>query len=983
MYPYEELKRRGREWLGNFEDVEFVGEVELPETDVDDLCLSLGRYLNRAGWDEDLRAALSVAVVNLAYYSPQELGEEGFRWLVLRRLLGHPTKDVHMWEQEVGSPVLRLLKDRFNSEDIGGAYRYVRPIMQQAGVPARLDRRFAQLVTHILGSYGHNFSDGQYNACWVEYEEHLSTAKKFLESAKGRQYCRDIARVVKNLESGLITEQDVRNLSIRLRSKVLEVWRALQNEGHPAAQKGQLPTPKLVLDRENLRLALAFSREGLGGAYRWVDGSSVRTERYVLRESDFLGSLRGQTLLANGKAEAWSVSPWLPGEDSWAAFRASDGVFEQSTGLLSPGRHLLALPDPHLIPDEYVVEECGDLFAPNAADLHVRVFDCDLPSGFELPTIGLAVRSGARAGSPHLRFADHGRQLPNANGVFVGELPGIVIENYEEGFNDLYMLVWEGGGSSRVVDEHHYRGGLLRLDIEAPSQGRIRIEPKGRTPKGFTESALDFVTLPVAELRWPDGLHEADARVKVSFGPAGRFRAEWQQSSVEAIGESEWLLPPRLDFLNGQVTFDSSVSFTVAGPVYRFELRGEPIADGVLWNDRLRERAKLHLSFSSAECNGHVELGLVDGRGFSKVLDVGPVARNRQLSVSTDDVRDAFGYRGLPAGRVTVRTRGLRVVGSDVTFLHEGLIGRCLFEDSNEEFASWAASLPEALRAAVQGARSMSRGPVPPLDVASISSPTTLRDLLHFYHACGRAIDHGELPLTIEAAGDATTVEALSWYAAARAFVGGGMKFNPAEAGRLLRHRPSGARPFLKGQGTPTTRWRKDLAGVLKALRRLKSPEDCKRMVREWSSNCRDGRWQSASGCALVKGPGGRELTQAARDYCYALDLLGDGGGGKATSYLISAKVHLLRAGEDAREGLVREIAFALESLVYYHTGHDDFGEKAREVLPSLGSHWGKFKKTLCALSGTDGDGECPPDSMALSDFSPHAADLAVEEQYG
>ncbi|HEX8494411.1 MAG TPA: hypothetical protein VF658_16325 [Pyrinomonadaceae bacterium] len=988
MFNYMELKERGRKWLDDFSEIEFVGEIEVPEEEVSEVCASIGRFLHRAKWDDEhIRAALAVAVVNLAFYSPQDVGEEGFRWLALHKLLGHHAEDGNLWEREVGEPVLRLLKDHFHVEDIPGPYRYVRPVMQQVGVPAKLDRRFAQFVVRLLRLYGHNFSDTEYKACCIEFEGQLSTAEKFLNSAKGRQYCRDIARIVRNIEEGILTPQQINSLSFRLRTKVRAVLQALGDAPRAGVRIASLSPPRLILDRDNLRLVIEFSAQAFGGSYQWSDGVQIRVARYVLKEGDFAGRLHGTIIQPDGKKEPWEVKPWRPSPTIWAAFRESDGSFLEPADTLRPGRYILALPYPHSIPDEHVIEECGEMYLPGFNEVIVRVFDCELPTGFSLPELSLSVFGVASNRAPVLRFAETPTPLPHTANVFVRELPEITIENWDLGFADSYMLIWESGACRRVVPESLYSGkGILRLPVEAPSQGRVHIEPKGRTPRGFAETSLNYVLLPEAKVTWPRGLHEKSARVRISLEPAGMFAAEWQQSSVEHMAESTWEVPTWLDFVNGQVTYAGAVSFHIAGPVYRFDIKGESITDQVLWDESLKRRSRLHLSLSAAECGSSVELGLIDQKGFAKVIDLGPVPRSRLLIVSTDDVRDAFDYRGLPAGRIAVRAGGTCVVRSDVVFLHERRIIENLFDVDDNEFDGWCRLLPDDLQIAVKGVRGMLAGPVAPFAIPS-SAPPTLRQSLSFYDICGRVIDSRKRVMAVEEITDTPLKETLTWYAGVCEFIDAGTSFNPREAARLLASRPRKSRAFRKATPNtpkaPTDRWRKSLAQVLRTLHRLKSPADYKRIVREWSICCRDERWHSAIHSLLASAPGGELLTRAAEDYRFGLEELGRGNMEKANDYLSSACVNVRKVMAQVREGLVLETASALEAMIFYHFGHEQFKIKAQETISLLGDHWNGLKKTLGVLCGAVWNGEVGSDSLGLSDFSPHERDVELEEHTG
>jgi hypothetical protein len=815
----------------------------------------------------------------------------------------------------VGEPILRLLKEHFHVEDIAGPYRYVRPIMQQAGVPAKLDRRFAQFVVRLLRLYGHGFSDTDYKACCIEFEGQLSTGEKFLNSSKGRQYCRDIVRIVRNVEEGILTPQQVNSLSFRLRTKVRAVLQTLGDSPQTTARVASFPPPRLILDRDNLRLVVEFSPEGLSGAYQWSDSAKIRAARYVLKEGDFIGKLRGNIIQPHGKTETWEVEPWRPSPTTWAAFRESDGSLLETSGVLQPGRYILALPYPHAVPDEHVIEECGELYLPGREDVLVRIFDCELPSCFSLDALNLSVSGVASVSAPVLRFGETLKPLLHTASVFVRELPEIIIEGWTPEFANSYMLVWDSGARRGVVPESLYSGkGIFRLPVEAPSQGRIHIEPKGRTPRGFAETALDYVLLPDAKIDWPTGLHERTARVPIRIQPAGKFAVEWQQRSVEHVGASAWEVPPRLDFVNGQVNYAGAVSFHIAGPVYRFDIRGEAITDGVLWDEGLKRRSRLYLSLSAAECGGSIELGLISPKGFAKMIELGPIPRSRSLVVSTDDVRDAFDHRGLPAGRIAVRVGGQRVVPSDIVFLHERLILECLFEGDDCEFSNWCGQMPDDLQHAVRNVRGMCAGPVPPFAILS-AVPPALRQTLLFYDLCGRVIDYGLRVGATEELDDIHLKESLAWYAEAREFTDNGTSFNPRKAAQLLTLRPrkrSGAliapafcKAPRKAARTPTDHWRESLARVLRTLRRLKSPVDYKCMVRGWSDSCRDERWSSAVGSVLARTPGGELLTRAAEDYRFGLEELGRGDTEKANGYLSSACVSVRDVMAQVREGLV------------------------------------------------------------------------------
>ena len=771
-----------------------------------------------------------------------------------------------------------------------------------------------------------------------------------------------------------------------------QVLETLGSAPQTTRRSGSLPVPRFALDRENLRLVVEFSEKGLDCAYQWIDGTKIRAARYILRADDFLGPLRFKSVRTQEQIEFPPVKPWRPTQSSWAAFRSTDGCFEtdgsieRESSILRSGRHLLAMSEPHSIPKQYVIEELGELYIPGQEQLIIRVFDCELPDGFSLSELNLVVFGGLPSRVPALRFSE--RQLPGpySSNVFVGELPEIIIENWDANFADTYMLVCEEGSRRRVLPESLYREiSAFRLEAEAPAQGQIYLEPKGRTPRGFVESVLRYALLPDFKVSWPQGLYDEDARVSVGLEPAAKIHVEWQQSSVVQAGESVWEIPSRLDFISGQVSFADSVSFFIAGPIERFSIKGETVVDRRLWNECLRQRSKIYISLSASERGGQIELGIDDPRGFRKVIDLGPVPRNCQLVVSTDDVRDAFNERGCTAGRIAVRTWDSGVVRSNVTYLHEGLIVRRIFEDGEDEFKMWSQLLPDDLRLAVEGVRGMCSTPVSPFNVPDQSVPQSLQKFLSFYDICARVIDWHLMVDDSEERSDATLKETLDWYAEAYNFIDAGINSDPHVVKRLLEHRPRKSTPFKKAQGTPTSRWRVKLADNLRKLKTLadvkrKGRED-RRKVHEWSACCRAKHWTSAARCELVGAPGGNALTRAAEDYQYGLEVLATGNREKANEYLSSAHESVRQALEEAREGLVHEVALSLQVFIYYHYRHEHFGVKADEAIESLGDNWGRFKKTLSLMGGVQDEKEEPCESLSLADFSPHRRDVEIEEQ--
>ena len=985
MYDLATIKTRGREWLDRFRDVGFIGDLEVSEKEINDLAPSVGKFAARASWDDEVCAVLAVVVVNLAYYSSDE-NEEGFRWQVLSKLFGRPLQDVNLWQEEIGAPILRLLSRYFYVEDFPGPFRYVRPIMLQAGVPDRLRKAFAAFFVELVQTYGLQFLENDYREGCNRITVQSAWLKSFLRT-NGWEYCLDVARIISNVEKGLFTESHIATLILRFRSTVQIIRMVMARLPTVAATPDSLPIPRLVLDRLCLRLALQFSEKGLDGGYQKLDGSKIRAKQYILKEHDFVGALVGKMVHPNGKTENWKISPWRPSERSWAVFRNSDGSLELTSTdsdnrKVRPGRHLVALPAAELVPDDIVIEDLGSFYLPGLHQFDIKVYDCDLPAGFELTSIGFVVGDTIFESIPTLRFGSSVPSLPFTSNAFVEELPEIMVENWSSSFADQYLLIQDDGSKRRRVPEDLYRTQhTFRLTVgPPPTQGRIYVEPKGRTPKGFWQSSLEYVLLPKTRLVWPVGLNDSDPSLVIALEPGDEFQAEWQEGSIERIGSGRWLIPPKLDFVAGQLSFQNSVSFSVAGAVYRLMIRGEIVQGQIVWKDRLKKRSTVSISLSSAEFGRRIDFGISDRQGFVKCIDLGPVPRNSQLEVSTDSIRDAFETRSSVAGHLAVRVANDRVVCSDIVFLNDQLIQKQLFENDEDDFRAWIEYVSHDLRVVLSAVREMRSNPVEEFSIADLVIPRELRDFLRFYENLARILDWHQGLDHLSNLPDGDLRHALNWYVSARSFVEEGKHVNPSMAARLLRSRPELGFVISKNRKTPNWRWRNNYAQVLRGLRHRKSFGDYRRMVLEWAAHCRRQHWRAASQCRIGRSQGGKLLTDAAQAYYYALENRDDHRIGKSNEYFFSSNKDLELACHAETEGLVWELASALRLMIFFHTHHPQFTAESRQLMIQLGSHWSKFKVFLGKLSGLAADDESVKDSLSLSDFSPHNKDIELEE---
>lgn len=84
---WERLKNLRRDWRSQFQTIEFLGEIEVEPSTIEEVCRAAGGYLQMAAVNEDFRAALAVTVVNLAYDAEEDT-PQSFREHVLSKF-GH------------------------------------------------------------------------------------------------------------------------------------------------------------------------------------------------------------------------------------------------------------------------------------------------------------------------------------------------------------------------------------------------------------------------------------------------------------------------------------------------------------------------------------------------------------------------------------------------------------------------------------------------------------------------------------------------------------------------------------------------------------------------------------------------------------------------------------------------------------------------------------------------------------------------------
>lgn len=703
MYSLSEITQKGKLFRKQFNNIDFVGEIEIPEAELKRLCSSLWKSLNHIGRSDDLCALLTTVVVNLAYYTRDDYDSDSFRWLVLNKLSNSRIEDNDIWTDYIGAPTLRTLKTYFHVQDRPGrAYRYVRPIMQQAGVPYSTIPQFVNFFLQLANQFGVPFSYQDYEKFRHHHQVQSHTLSNFLATETGFHYCKEIARIYKNLKKGLLNYSEIADLPPRIRETVKILYQRSNELPRSKVKESSIALPQLALDKEQLRLKLLFPLDGINSsASYWLnDGFPIYQASYFLNQDELKNQVISGSILTLGKKESWQVEIWQPETNPWAIFSVSSGSYIQSNGKIVQGEYIVVLPAEYDLP--HALEDYGYFYYPGKTTY--RVFHARLNNGFAIPEIGLEV--GRRTSSvPQLRFSNSQNVVRYCANVFIDKIPPILIDNWDEENSRNYFLLLDRNGISSRIPSDLISDGTLNYPFEAPTNAQIRLEPKGKTTKEFRQPSLSFTVLPKDfQFVWKNVLYEKSARPNFEIKPYEKVEVVTLNNLTVNVTARKWEVFQEIDLLDLHLKYDKSAFFSLSVPVYRLNVFGEIIENNLLWQEKLNQRAEINLSLSPNERKQNVELGLVINEGFIKICDSKPVSNNLFLQITTDEIKDAFEDCGIPAGIFAIKISNGNVIKSDVIYANDGLIKNRTFEET-DKFNQWSKYLPEDLRKSIEAKR--------------------------------------------------------------------------------------------------------------------------------------------------------------------------------------------------------------------------------------------------------------------------------------
>jgi hypothetical protein len=822
-------------------------------------------------WKPWAHACVAVAAVHVAHEATGQ--ERSFTRVFMKRLGREYSQAV--WEDQFGKRIEFVILNYF-PDDLRGsaAFRYVGPLYRHAGIPAIALPRFAQFLRRLISDCGPGFTRHEYDTARQRVS---GIASRFLGSEYGFQYARNAARILHQIDIGLIgpTELDgIPGYRSEFWSEILEVVGKSADVERRAASAPRVD-PHLALLPEDGRLVLRFDqRDVRSGAVR-LDGRSV------LYAEIPVSGCEAPRLEINGRLQLldrW----WAPGQSAAALFRGSDGRFVASEGRVPAGDYYLVAkediaPDADLAPDEL----------DYLANTDYRIWRIKL-----LPETAINATDLQATGSRHAPLIDFARSWRHSMGghFFEDSLPDLLLWHWDaENATRFWIFMDDGSGPRRLEIEPG--GSRLHLNVPCPASGAIWVEARGFYRQSSALPYLRFTVLPKG--------------VRVEFSPTYSWIDEpafvqvtapsgWKTRCVFKLTESgKWHVPPGVRVFDGELE-NGALRLPFSLRVPRVGLHMQP-PERIWWEECSVSGQTMHVEGAPGQV---CSICLINDQGVREISTPFKIAHNGITRLRGIDIRDA-----LALNHITASEFGLAVTAGQPLRAgwHYASATRIRERIQTLSDHSSVFSLP-IIGAGLRNIRDLHRGELATLDFTFNDLPTLLRQWFADLAWCAHSIDATTLSVNVIDYTSSAVKSACDWYRLAVACTTPG----PVSA-EILKAAP----PDLAV--VPLDRWKAKFKAL---IRRLEFQSDVTALIKRWRDavKCRDN---SAVEEAFAKRSEGGELTEGAQRYLTGMGLHGQ----SRMRALNSAIGSFQRVSERTNCPLIRAVASGMLTLAYNHSG--------------------------------------------------------------
>jgi hypothetical protein len=857
-----EIDALAKKWARRLCAYQYAGELVIAEDDLPALAGTIRRDLFSARRSRRTATCMFVLAVNCMYYHHDE---QGF-WVHFCRLMDVPNTPQHQsWMGE--SLETQLLEFRFLAAPGFGPFRYVTPIREQCGITRTEIPRFADLLSWLTGRYGWDgirVLDQAQIAALASNRFPIGHLTSFLTGEQGYAFVRDVARNVSQFQRRILTMQELTTLTGYRTGFFAELFEAIGRAPPPSTDNvSRPPLPRLLFLPEFRQVGLSFDPGAvMRGAFRLKSKVVRQTPYLCASREDYSSSVTGERRDSDGKWSNWSIPGWNPQQCPVALLHVDRGFIDHRVSVPPPGDYFLLGPYNAPPPAEVCAGDYGMVDLP-FPDLELDVWRIVITVSTDLAFLGLA-RPADLVSIDLIAWSDTRSRITGtleSAMAFPGALPALTIRRTELFTSNAVALFIDDGKESRRV---HVEPGAtsVHLDVAAPSQGRVWVEPISRLREFAGRDTLceiHYCLLPECDIQWPHSLYPLDEQPEITLSTqATNLSMELDNATPIDSDKRQWRAAARTTVLQGNLRTTRFV-IPIAQRIHRATLREQhkPIAAHMLAEQTQRSGAWI-LSGVPRES---ADLAITDGITDLPLGTLGDFNAAGECRFPGTAIRDALAHWGSPVGMLAVCRAG-QAVPTGTRYVDCAALIEWLSTAYTTDSPAWLNMLDAPLRNLVEQARLVRDAPqgvVPsPEGVATI--PEELQTFFTTVRACSAVFDDSLLPENPEippaqiaeahAAVSVATSALLLWYLKANAFVQAPPRAGNSTAEALCAE-------YKKMTWLPPfPRWCKAIDDVL-AL--IKSDDE---LIQEWKRDV-EGGFRLSYPSRIANQKGGHELTEA------------------------------------------------------------------------------------------------------------------------